>query len=67
LKEGGFDSGAKNASFSTDIGGKNDPGRLAEQKFQQSASYQPGAAGIPTQTANTDGGQFNALGGDTSA
>jgi hypothetical protein len=34
LKEGGFDEGDdKNASFTSDIGDKNDPGRVAEQKF----------------------------------
>lgn len=33
LTEGGFDSDAPNASFNNDIGGKNDPGRVAESKF----------------------------------
>jgi hypothetical protein len=34
LKEGGFDEGDdKNASFTSDIGDENDPGRLAELKF----------------------------------
>ncbi|EED21497.1 conserved hypothetical protein [Talaromyces stipitatus ATCC 10500] len=36
IKEGGFDSDPKkNASFNSDIGTNNDPGRLAEQKFQK--------------------------------
>lgn len=36
LTEGGFESSdAKNASFNTDIGGKGDPGRLAEEGFQK--------------------------------
>ncbi|KAE8373273.1 hypothetical protein BDV26DRAFT_301210 [Aspergillus bertholletiae] len=34
LQEGGFDSG-NNASFTTDIGSENDPGRLATKGFQQ--------------------------------
>jgi hypothetical protein len=34
LKEGGFDEGDdKNASFTSDIGDENDPGRVAEMKF----------------------------------
>jgi len=34
LKEGGFDSDdSKNASFTSDIGDENDPGRVAEMKF----------------------------------
>ena len=34
LKEGGFDEGDdKNASFTSDIGDENDPGRVAETKF----------------------------------
>jgi len=36
LKEGGFDEGDdKNASFTSDIGDENDPGRLAESKFAE--------------------------------
>ncbi|KAK2764437.1 hypothetical protein FQN54_009131 [Arachnomyces sp. PD_36] len=35
LTEGGFDNSAeKNASFTSDIGSKQDPGRLAEKKLQ---------------------------------
>lgn len=35
LTEGGFDSDpAKNASFNSDIGTSQDPGRLAENRFQ---------------------------------
>ncbi|KAE8413720.1 hypothetical protein BDV36DRAFT_25050 [Aspergillus pseudocaelatus] len=34
LQEGGFDD-SNNASFTTDIGGENDPGRLATKGFQQ--------------------------------
>lgn len=35
LTEGGFDNSAsKNASFNSDIGTKQDPGRVAESRFQ---------------------------------
>lgn len=37
LTEGDFSSYAPNASFNSEIGTKNDPGRIAEQKFQRSA------------------------------
>lgn len=36
IQEGGFDSDdAQNASFSGEIGTENDPGRIAEQRFQR--------------------------------
>lgn len=35
IQEGGFDSSAPNASFTTDIGGENDPGRAALQGMQK--------------------------------
>ncbi|KAG2415177.1 hypothetical protein HFD88_006368 [Aspergillus terreus] len=45
LTEGGFDD-SNNASFNTDIGSQNDPGRLAENKFQRrEAESGPDAAG----------------------
>lgn len=50
LKEGGFPSDdAKNASFTSEIGGKNDPGRLAEEKFARANANTAGDAGVPTQ------------------
>jgi len=68
LKEGGFDSDAKNASFDSDIGDKNDPGRLAENKFAAAS----GVGGANTmgsvsgnastrQTGVTNDGQYDAL------
>jgi hypothetical protein len=36
IKEGGFQSDAKNASFNSDIGTNQDPGREALNKFQRS-------------------------------
>lgn len=68
LKEGGFDSDAKNASFDSDIGDKNDPGRLAENKFV-AASGAGGASTVGSvsgnastrQTGVANDGQFDAL------
>jgi len=67
LTEGGFSSDEKNASFSTDIGGKNDPGRLAEQNFQTSNANTRGAAGLPTQKGTTGDSQYGVLGNEISA
>ncbi|KAI9040860.1 uncharacterized protein KD926_007668 [Aspergillus affinis] len=50
ISEGGFDQNQPNASFTTDIGSENDPGRAAEHKFQRYAAESgPDAAGGPRQ------------------
>lgn len=68
ISEGGFDSSAPNASFRTDIGEKNDPGRAAIEGFQYSNAQAGGDAGAgPRQDVAVGDGQFGALGGDTSA
>ncbi|KZF23657.1 hypothetical protein L228DRAFT_246490 [Xylona heveae TC161] len=69
LREGGFDSDSKyNASFTSDIGGKNDPGRLAEAKFQRAAAESgPDAAGGPRQKGVSGDGQYDALNSDQAA
>jgi len=68
LTEGGFDSNdSKNASFTTDIGSKNDPGRLAEQKFQRENMQNAGDAGFPRDQGAPGGTTYDALGGDTAA
>lgn len=67
LKEGGFSSDGKNASFNSDIGGKNDPGRLAEQNFQKVNANTAGTAGLPKQTGTTGEQPFGALDNETSA
>jgi len=67
LTEGGFGSDAKNASFNQDIGGKNDPGRLAEEKFQRVNADTAGTAGLPKQQGTTGENTYDTLGGDTSA
>jgi len=66
LTEGGFESDdKKNASWTSDIGDKNDPSRLAEERL--AASNQASSGGIPTQKGPTGDGQYDALGGDTEA
>ncbi|GIZ40577.1 hypothetical protein CKM354_000391000 [Cercospora kikuchii] len=65
LQEGGFDSGAPNASFTTDIGGKNDPGRVALNAAQEKNVPSSGGAG-PREGQVSNDGQFDSL-GETSA
>ncbi|KAF2817370.1 uncharacterized protein BDZ99DRAFT_493202 [Mytilinidion resinicola] len=62
ITEGGFDSGAPNASFHQEIGGSKDPGRLAEAKFenQNAQSGYDGGSG-PRQSEVTGEGQYNTL------
>jgi len=68
LTEGGFDSDDKNnASFNNEIGTENDPGRLAEGKFQRENAESGPDAGYPRQKGVTGEGSFDALGGETSA
>lgn len=45
ITEGGFDTGAPNASGNTDIGSKNDPGRVAELQFQKETTQSAYDAG----------------------
>ena len=63
ITEGGFDSDDKNnASFTSDIGDENDPGRLSENKFQRSnAESGPDAGSGPRQKGLTGDGQYDAL------
>ncbi|KAF2502829.1 hypothetical protein BU16DRAFT_447887, partial [Lophium mytilinum] len=62
ITEGGFDSGAPNASFNQEIGGSKDPGRLAEAKFQNqnAQSGNDGGSG-PRQSEVTGDGQYDTL------
>jgi len=66
ITEGGFDSSAPNASFNSEIGGKNDPGRAALGKME--AANEPGSGGTGRREfgAVSNDGQFDSL-GDTSA
>jgi len=61
ITEGGFDDDAPNASFNQDIGGKNDPGRLAEQKFQKDNARNAAAAGFEGGREENEVGSFDAL------
>lgn len=64
ITEGGFDSDpSKNASFTSDIGGKDDPGRAAENQFQRQTleSGNDAAPGVPRQKGVSDDGQFDVL------
>ncbi|MCJ1334877.1 hypothetical protein MMC09_000142 [Bachmanniomyces sp. S44760] len=64
ITEGGFDSDPNNnASFNNEIGTENDPGRVAEAKFQrmtQESGPDAGGSG-PRQKELTGDGQYDAL------
>jgi len=67
LTEGGFDSDdSKNASFNGDIGGKNDPGRLAEETFTQQNADFGEQSGMARQKGESGDNTYDGL-GDTSA
>jgi len=59
ITEGGFDSSAPNASFSGDIGGKNDPGRVAEQGMANRAAGQFGSGDSGDKIQGGQGGFEN--------
>ena len=65
IAEGGFSSNDPNASFETDIGGKNDPGRAALGAMEAGNTPSAGGTG-PRQEQVTNDGQFDSL-GETSA
>lgn len=68
LTEGGFESNdRKNASFNSEIGSKNDPGRLAEQKFQRDNADRGDDAGFPRQKGDIRDNEYDALDRDASA
>lgn len=60
ITEGGFDSSAPNASFNQDVGGKNDPGRVALGGMQEADVPSAGGAG-PRQGGLSKDGQFDNL------
>ena len=68
LTEGGFESNDRNnASFNSDIGTKNDPGRAAELKFQRANADAAGDAARPRQKGTTADTHYDALDRDESA
>jgi hypothetical protein len=73
LTEGGFDSDdRKNASFTSEIGSKDDPGRLAEEKFVRENADAADAAGMPRLQGGSGGSggssdnTYGVLDGETS-
>jgi len=68
LTEGGFESNDKNnASFNSEIGSKNDPGRAAEAKFQRANADAAGDAGFPRQKGTTGNSAYDTLDPETQA
>ena len=68
LTEGGFESNdKKNASFTSDIGTKNDPGRLAEEKYQMANADAAESAGMPRQEGGIGDNTYTALDRNTKA
>lgn len=61
ISEGNIDASAPNASFNTDIGGKNDPGRQAVNDLARNAQQSAGDAGLPKQKGVSNDGQFDVL------
>lgn len=64
ITEGGFDSDpSKNASFNSEIGDENDPGRVAENQFQRQTmeSGLDAAPSAPRQKEVTNDGQYDIL------
>lgn len=62
IHEGGFHSStAKNASFNSDIGTSDDPGRAAINKFQQTTATSALNAGVPRQEHVGNPTSFEAL------
>lgn len=60
IKEGSVPEDAPNASFTTDIGGKNDPGRAALNKFEADSAPVAGGNG-PQESQVSGGGAFDGL------
>lgn len=66
--ESDFSSGMKNASFDTDIGGRNDPGRAATEKFAVNASAtSSGLAALPKQEGASQDNAYETLSRDEDA
>ncbi|KAI9786693.1 MAG: hypothetical protein M1816_007834 [Peltula sp. TS41687] len=61
LTEGGIEDDAPNASFTAEIGSEDDPGRLAERKFEAAAARSAGGGG-PKDMKIDNNDQYNVLG-----
>ena len=65
ITEGGFDADdSKNASFTTNIGSKKDPGRVAEDHFEKINEGATAGAGPRQYGAEEGTGTYDTLGGD---
>lgn len=68
LSEGGFESDDKhNASFTSKIGSKDDPGRLAVEKMIRANAQAAADAGMPSQKQVAETGIYDALDSDKPA
>ena len=68
LTEGGFDDDpSNNASFTSDIGTENDPGRKAEGDMQKKAQTVSGGTGPRQAPGESDNSQYDVLDTDQSA
>ena len=67
ITEGGFSEDLENASMTGDIGGENDPGRLAERTFQKRDADTAGDGGPRQTELNEEGVGYKALDPDISA
>lgn len=68
ITEGGFDDDpSNNASFTSDIGSENDPGRKAEGDMQKMAQSASGGTGPRQAPGESDNSQYDVLDTDQSA
>ena len=62
ITEGGFDDDpSNNASFNSDIGSQNDPGRRAENEMQRKMQSASGATGPRQRVGETDSSPYDIL------
>lgn len=67
ITEGGFDEGDdKNASFTSDIGDENDPGRKAENDMQKATQASSGSTAPRQKMGESDSSQYDVLETDQS-
>ena len=67
ITEGGFDEGDdKNASFNSDIGDENDPGRKAENDMQRMTQSSSGSTAPRQKMGDSDNSQYDVLETDQS-
>lgn len=65
IQEGGFDDSAPNASFNSEIGTKNDPARLAEQKIDERNAQSAADVGYQRDSKVSGDGQYDVLRDET--